>query len=205
MFGVGVGADLGARRTVTAFSALPPRPIAPSPGGIPSEVTDEVLAWGEDLRAQAADQFEVVELEGALPGARVVGGLSAQGLTVRRCTFEGEGVAVSNTFGGTALVEDCKLSLSIGGIGVDIGHVTARNLTFDVAEQNVRVAGAGASIELYECELRGGTLWTIDAGGDILARNCTISNVGGLTVRGSIRTTLDIDLRSTSGERPTSS
>jgi hypothetical protein len=34
-----------------------------------------VLARSRDLRAQPADEFEVVEFEGALPGARVVGGL----------------------------------------------------------------------------------------------------------------------------------
>ena len=76
-FGVdsGGGADFGGRVTGAARLALPPRPIAPSPGGIPSEVTDEVLARSRDLRAQPEDEFEVVELEGALPGARVVGRL----------------------------------------------------------------------------------------------------------------------------------
>ena len=34
-----------------------------------------MLTWSRDLRAQPADEFEVVELERALPGARVVGGL----------------------------------------------------------------------------------------------------------------------------------
>ena len=120
---------------------------------------------------------------------------SAQGLSVRDCTFEGVGVSISNTFGGTALIEDCELSMTIGGVSVDIGSVVARNLTIGPAEQNVRVAGASASIELYDCELRGGSLWTIDAGGDVLARSCTILNIGGLSVRGSVRTTLDIDLR----------
>jgi len=120
---------------------------------------------------------------------------SAHGLTVRNCTFEGVGVALSNTFGGTAVIQDCELLMSIGGVSVDIGSVVARNLTIGPGEQNVAIAGASASIELYDCELRGGSLWTIATAGNVFARSCTILNASEFTVFNPNSNPLTIDLR----------
>lgn len=120
---------------------------------------------------------------------------SALDLQVRGCTFEGSGVAITNTFGGNAIIEDCHLSELVGGIVVDFGHVVARNVTIDRAEQNITVQSSTASIEIYDSELRGGTLWTIDVGGNMLARNCTIRNASDATVRGASNPSPVIDLR----------
>ena len=120
---------------------------------------------------------------------------SATDLTVRNCTFEGTGVAIGNNFGGSAVIEDCVLSETIAGIVVDAGSVVARNLTIGPSEQNVRLNTGSARLEIYDSELQGGSLWTIDVGGSIFARNCTILNRSALTVRGPGHTGVTVDLR----------